>query len=81
MHLFLPHVSADLPSPVDVAVKMAQDAIARGEIPPGDAELKAAMALGVMLQPTIMKIYGRLDFRFSDRAEIFAQTVERVMAA
>jgi AcrR family transcriptional regulator len=81
MHLFLPHASADLPSPVDVIVQMARDAIARGEIPPGDAELKAGMAMGVMLQPTIMKIYGRLDFRFTERAEIFARTVERVMQA
>ena len=81
MHLFLPHVSADLPNPVDVIVKMARDAIARGEIPPGDAELKAGMAMGVMLQPAIMKIYGRLDFRFIDRAEIFARTIERVMLA
>jgi AcrR family transcriptional regulator len=81
MHMFLPHMSAELPSPVNVAVQMARDAIARGEIPPGDAELKAGMALGVMLQPTIMKIYGRLDFRFTDRADIFARTVERVMLA
>jgi AcrR family transcriptional regulator len=81
MHLFLPHTRAELPSPVDVIVQMAREAIARGEIPPGDAELKAGMAMGVMLQPTIMKIYGRLDFRFTERAEIFARTVERVMLA
>ncbi len=79
MHLFLPQVADGVPNPVDVLVDIARDAMARGELPPAEAEFKAAMAMGVILQPAILKIYGRLDFRFADRAEEFAQAMQRVL--
>lgn len=50
-----------------------QRAMARGEIPEGDPDLAAAMALGAVLQPAVFKLYGRLEGSLRDRAALLAQ--------
>lgn len=79
MHMFLPQLPDDQPNPVEVIVGIARDAIRRGELPESEAEFRAAMAMGVILQPAVLKIYGRLDFRFADRADAFAEAMQRVL--
>jgi AcrR family transcriptional regulator len=43
-------------------------AMARGEIPPGEPDLAAAMALGLVVQPAVFHLYGRLQGPLSPRA-------------
>ena len=76
LHLFLKQIGKDEPNPVDVLVAMA-----RAEFPEADAEFKVAMAMGVILQPAVTRIYGRLAFKFSDRAAEFADAMMRVLNA
>jgi AcrR family transcriptional regulator len=46
---------------VAALVRVFEEAMAEGEIPEGDPALAAAMALGLVVQPAIFHIYGRLD--------------------
>lgn len=45
---------------VEALTRVFQEAMAEGEIPRGDPALAAAMALGLVVQPAIFHIYGRL---------------------
>jgi AcrR family transcriptional regulator len=54
------------------------DAMARGEIPEGDADLLAAIALGMVAQPAVFTIYGRLQGPLSGRAGELASAVKAV---
>lgn len=57
---FLPTPPGD-DNPVLAVEEIVAAAMARGEIPMGDAVLVAAMALGAVLQPALHKAHGRLD--------------------
>lgn len=63
-HRFLPRPGAndfDPPnSPVAEAERIIEAAMAKGQLPAGDAKLKAAMALGVVLQAALHVAYGRI---------------------
>jgi AcrR family transcriptional regulator len=54
------------------------DAMARGEIPVGDADLLAAIALGMVAQPAVFTIYGRLQGPLGGRAAELAKAVKAV---
>jgi AcrR family transcriptional regulator len=79
MHLLLPRVADDKPNPVGVVCDVVRDGMARGDIPARDAELMAAAALGVILQPAIHKIYGRLDYQLSAFIDLFAAAIWRLL--
>lgn len=53
-----------------VAVSAAMD---RGEIPKGDPEIKAAMAMGVVLQAAEYSIYGRLERPMTELIDTFVR--------
>jgi AcrR family transcriptional regulator len=57
---FLPTPPGD-DNPVAAAEEIVEAAMARGEIPKGDVVLVTAMALGVVLQPALHKVYCRLS--------------------
>jgi AcrR family transcriptional regulator len=75
-HAFL----ADVPERADANVVEAiaslfRRAIERGEIAPGDPDLLAAIALGIVAQPATFTIYGRLDGPLSARRERLSRAV------
>jgi hypothetical protein len=66
--LFVQHgqlgkLPADAPTPVTVMHAVLASGIASGEIPPQDANLAAALAMGLALQPMTFAAYGRLPQR------------------
>ncbi len=61
------------PDPTTLIAKRIQDAIDNGACPPGDPEIKAAAALGVVLQPAAHRMAGRFTGTMTDHADKFAR--------
>jgi AcrR family transcriptional regulator len=59
-HGQLSKLSHDTPTPVTVMHDVLSKAIAAGELPPQDANLAAALVMGLVLQPVTFAAYGRL---------------------
>jgi AcrR family transcriptional regulator len=78
-HGYLAHVSTDARRNVVAAVKLRlTEAIGRGDVPAGDPEELTAMALGVVAQPAIFILYGRLPGPLGARAGRIAAAVAAV---
>lgn len=82
-HRFLP--SPDRPEadesddPVAVVEALIETAITRGEIPASDVRLKAAMALGVVLQAALHRYYGRISQSVAAQREALTRAVIAVL--
>lgn len=78
-HRYLP--SPDLPqtndqdSPVAAVEELVAAAMARSELPKNNADLKAAMALGVVLQTAVHIFYGRIDGALSEHEDALTAAV------
>jgi len=59
-HGQLSKLTHDTPTPVTVMHDVLSKAIAAGELPPQDANLAAALVMGLVLQPVTFAAYGRL---------------------
>ena len=66
-------------SPHMAAVKLLQKAMEGGVIPKSDANVLAAMALGVVLQPAQMKVLGGIEGPLSDHIPLFEKSVFAVL--
>jgi AcrR family transcriptional regulator len=71
LHRFLGYWNDADGDPVSAIATIIQAAIDHGELPKGDAELLAGMALGVVTQVAQNKAYGRLSGPLSQYAESF----------
>ncbi|MGF1593659.1 MAG: TetR/AcrR family transcriptional regulator [Kiloniellaceae bacterium] len=78
-HGQLERVTAEMLTPVKVLKAAIEEAIARGEIPPQDAEVATAMVLGMVLQVAVFKIYGRVPQPLGDFAERLAAACWRAL--
>jgi AcrR family transcriptional regulator len=79
-HSFLIQVPDDTPNPVTVVREVIAQAMRAGEIPRRNADLAAAAAIGVVLQPATYKVYGRFTGLLSDHARFFADAAWAVLA-
>jgi len=82
-HRFLPlpgdtrHDEPD--NPVSAVEDIIAGAMQRGELTQGDNVLPAAMALGVMLQTALHKVYGRISGDLSPRGDALSNAVIAVL--
>ncbi|GLK78149.1 TetR family transcriptional regulator [Methylopila jiangsuensis] len=71
------------PDPAENAVAalaaLFAGAMARGDLPEGDPELATALALGLVLQPAVFRIYGRLRAPLSAHVETVSDAVLRAI--
>jgi hypothetical protein len=79
-HAYLRYVRDDANAVVEV-LRIVTRAQASGELPAGDPELAAAMALGAALQPAVFKLYGRLPGPLAPRAPALARAAAAAAAA
>jgi len=80
-HQFLRQRDPALPSPSNVIKDAVAAAMARGEIPKRDLELQVAMVMGIVLQPAVAKVYGRLENEMSAYAADIAAACWQVLSA
>lgn len=78
-HRFAPLMPPDQPNPINVLRHEIATAMKAGELKKGDVELVTAMALGVVLQPAIHKVHGRLQGKLTPLADQLAAAVRRVL--
>ncbi|GJL97164.1 MAG: TetR family transcriptional regulator [Hyphobacterium sp.] len=65
--------------PSSLMARRISAAMATGEIPRADAELKSAMAMGVVLQAAEYRLYGRITTPLTDLIETFTDGVMAVL--
>ena len=75
LNRFLPYDKRREDDPVSITEKIIAGLIADGHIPKGDPALKAAMALGVVMQAGQNKIYNRLPGPFSHHVDAMSRAV------
>lgn len=80
-HDHLAHLPEGAPNPVDILRGVIADGIRAAEIPDRNVELMTAAVMGVVLQPAVAKIYGRLDAPFGAMAEEIVAACLRVLRA
>lgn len=79
-HQALPLVDSNSnDNPVQVLERMIAEAIARGELPPQPHDLATAMMLGLILQPAVALVYGRLEAPFGRHAETITAACWRTL--
>ncbi len=66
-------------NPSDVMTARISAAMARGEIPAGDPELAAAMALGLVMQPAEYRIFGRIEQPMTELIPVFTTAIMAVL--
>lgn len=66
---------------VAALTQLIEDAMAAGDIPKADVPLTAALALGLVVQPAIFRIYGRLAEPPSAHVETVSAAVLRAVSS
>ena len=78
-HGQLPRVAPEMKTPVKVVATAIERAIQRGEIAKQDPELATAMVFGLVLQPAVFKVYGRIDRSMTELAPELTEACWRAL--
>lgn len=81
LNRYLPYDKRREDDPVSITEKIISSLMSEGAIPKGDPALKAAMALGVVMQAGLNKIYNRLPGPLSQHAPALARGVLAILKA
>lgn len=81
LHKYLPYDKRREDDPVSVTERIISGLMEMGAIPKGDPALRAAMALGVVMQAGQNKIYNRLPGPLSQHAPALSRAVLAVLKA
>jgi AcrR family transcriptional regulator len=81
LNRYLPYDKRREDDPVSITERIIGGLMEAGTIPKGDPALKAAMALGVVMQAGLNKIYNRLPGPLSQHAPALARGVLAVLKA
>jgi AcrR family transcriptional regulator len=79
LNRYLPYDKRREDDPVSITEQIIDSLMQAGVIPKGDAALKAAMALGVVMQAGQNKIYNRLPGPLTQHADAMARAVVAVL--
>ncbi|MEZ5947432.1 MAG: TetR/AcrR family transcriptional regulator [Hyphomonas sp.] len=79
LNRYLPYDKKREDDPVTITERIISGLMKEGVIPDGDPALKAAMALGVVMQAGQNKIYNRLPGPLSQHADALARAVVAVL--
>jgi len=75
LNRFLPYDERRADDPVSITEAFIKQQMQDNQIPAGDPALLASMALGVVMQSGLNKIYNRLPGPFSQHAEAFSRAI------
>ena len=78
-HGQLPRVTPDMSTPGKVLRNALIEAMTEEEIAEQDPEVAAAMVLGLVLQPAVAKVYGRIKRPLGDFADQLAEACWRAL--
>ena len=79
LNRYLPYDKKRVDDPVSITERIIGGLMKAGIVPEGDPALKAAMALGVVMQAGQNKIYNRLPGPLSQHADALARAVVAVL--
>ncbi len=80
LHRFLPKEHETRSDPVVAAEFMISKAMENNQIRKGDPVLVTGMAQGVVMQPALLKAYGRLSGKLSDYQQALTESVIAVLS-
>jgi AcrR family transcriptional regulator len=78
-HGQLDKVTSEMPNPVEIVRRVIAAAMERGEIESGNANLVAALVMGLVLQPATFVVYGRLNRPLGARAADIKRACRRIL--
>ena len=68
-------------NPVSALRDLFRRAMESGDIDPGDADLAAALALGLVVQPAVFRLYGRIEGPMTRQAPAITRAVLAALGA